>query len=670
VLSGLNPPQKKAVRHTDTPLLVLAGAGSGKTTVITRKIAWLIQHNGIEPQHIVALTFTNKAAREMKSRIISLSGKNRGKEYEAITISTFHALGLKIISAQQKELGLRKGFNIIDSEDCRNIIKNLMSTDQSGDKQLVFEIQQAISSWKGSLIGPHQALADFADTPATLLAAKIYEHYNKTLLAYNVLDFDDLVYLPVKLLNEHDALCTKWQSRIKYFLVDEYQDTNKCQYELVKTLVGNRSCLTVVGDDDQSIYTWRGAQPENLSLLAEDFADLQVIKLEQNYRSSGRILKVANQLIANNSHLFNKKLWSDLGYGDQVNILETKTDAHEAKKIVADIQYQVFRHRRKYQDYAILYRSNHQSRTFEKVLTENNIPYYLSGGTSFFERTEIKDMLCYLRLIANPDDDAAFLRIVNTPRRHIGTRTLTRLGEHAASNHLSMVAAARESSQAGISNQKSLARLNQFILWLDELASQSEIEPAEKIIKKILEDINYTDWLRDVYQDEKAVARRIESINELTSWVTHLGHKESLAKIVSHILLMGNLDGDQDKNDHNQVSLMTLHASKGLEFPYVYLAGIEEGILPHHACQDDDGISEERRLAYVGITRAQKNLTLSYAVSRKKHGEQISCEPSRFLAELPEDDLNWVHKQEQNKEEKQQRGDTYLSNIRALLDNA
>lgn len=668
MLSGLNSPQKQAVRHTDSPLLVLAGAGSGKTTVITRKIAWLIQECNIKPENIFALTFTNKAAKEMKTRITSLVGeiKKDEKNSESITISTFHSLGLKIISAHTDEFGLRKGFNIIDSEDSRNTIKGLLHHDQASDKDILYAVQQAISNWKGNLVSPEQALA-IADTPAALLAAKIYPQYVKTLLTYNVLDFDDLIYQPVKLLKEKNNLLTIWQETILYLLVDEYQDTNKCQYELVKLLVGNRPCLTVVGDDDQSIYTWRGAQPENLALLANDFKNLNVIKLEQNYRSTGRILKAANQLISNNSHVFDKKLWSALGYGDQINILETKSDVQEAKKVVADIQYQIFKHRRQFKDYAILYRSNHQSRVFEKILTENNIPYYLSGGTSFFERTEIKDILCYLRLIANPDDDAAFLRVVNTPRRHIGTKTLSQLGEYAAKNKLSLVAASRDEKLSGI-NSKSQARLEQFVGWIGELEIQSENEAAEKIITRLLEDISYSDWLREVYQDDKAVARRVESVSELTSWVSNLGHKESLSKIVSHILLMGNLDGNQDKGDNNQVSLMTLHASKGLEFPYVYLIGVEEGVLPHHACQDEDGISEERRLAYVGITRAQKNLTLSYAISKKKHGEQVACEPSRFFSELPEDDLNWVHKQNENEEEKLERGDTYLTNIRALLE--
>ncbi len=672
MLSGLNSPQKQAVRHTESPLLVLAGAGSGKTTVITRKICWLMEKCGLPPENIFAVTFTNKAAKEMRGRILATAdyGANKVKISEAVTICTFHALGLKIISAHQKEFGLRKGFNIIDGEDSRTIIKNLLPLAQGSDKQIVYSVQQCISNWKGSLIDPGQALSEHAENPDALLAAKIFPEYINTLQAYNVLDFDDLIYLPVRKLQENSQLRSKWQQKIQYLLVDEYQDTNKCQYELVKILTGNRPCLTVVGDDDQSIYTWRGAQPENLGLLANDFANLCVIKLEQNYRSTGRILKAANQLIDNNEHIFDKKLWSTLGYGDQINILETKSDVQEAEKIVSDIQYQIFRHRRQFKDYAILYRSNHQSRVFEKVLAENNIPYYLSGGTSFFERTEIKDILGYLRLITNPDDDAAFLRVINTPRRHIGTKTLAQLGKYATENGMAMVVASRESEKLGLSNSKSQARLKQFIQWLDDISLRSENESADKIINRLLEDVDYINWLRELNQDDKAVKRRVESIDELRSWVSHLGHKESLSKIVSHILLMGTLDGDESKGEDNRVSLMTLHAAKGLEFPNVYLVGMEENILPHHACQDADGICEERRLAYVGITRAQKRLSLSYAISRKKHGEQVTCEPSRFISELPEDDLNWVHKQAVDEKEKQQRGDAYLSNIRALLDNA
>ena len=480
MLSGLNSPQKAAVRHTESPLLVLAGAGSGKTTVITRKICWLMDKCAIPPENIFAVTFTNKAAKEMRARIISTTGNvgNKTKTSEAVTICTFHALGLKIISAHQKEFGLRKGFNIIDGEDSRTIIKNLLPLAQSSDKQIIYAVHQCISNWKGSIINPDQALTDHTDSPDALLAAKIFPEYVNTLQAYNVLDFDDLIYLPVRKLLGNSQLRSKWQHKIQYLLVDEYQDTNKCQYELVKILTGNRPCLTVVGDDDQSIYTWRGAQPENLALLADDFANLCVIKLEQNYRSTGRILKAANQLIDNNEHIFDKKLWSVLGYGDQINILETKSDVQEAEKVVSDIQYQIFRHRHQFRDYAILYRSNHQSRAFEKVLAENNIPYYLSGGTSFFERSEIKDILGYLRLITNPDDDAAFLRVINTPRRHIGTKTLGQLGKYATEKKLAMVAASRESENIGLGNSKAQARLQQFIQWLDEISLQSEIGRA------------------------------------------------------------------------------------------------------------------------------------------------------------------------------------------------
>lgn len=665
---SLNPRQRAAVRHLDGPLLVLAGAGSGKTRVITEKIAHLIRECGIAPRHIAAVTFTNKAAREMKQRAGQLL---KGKEGRGLKVSTFHTLGLNILKKECKQLGYREGFSIFDAQDTKSLLQELMFTDANGDTDKLDTLQWTISGWKSRLITPEGALSEAAD-PLAHTAAMLYARYQRALRAYHAVDFDDLIYLPVQLFREQRDVLDKWQNQIHYLLVDEYQDTNEGQYQLVKLITGPRQALTVVGDDDQSIYTWRGARPENLRHLKEDFPQLTVIKLEQNYRSTGRILKAANALIANNTHVFDKKLWSDLGYGDPLRVIRVRDEEHEAERVVSEIIAHRFKHRTEHRDYAILYRGNHQSRLFEKTLREQNVPYFLSGGTSFFAYTEIKDLMGYLRLLVNQDDDTAFLRVINTPKREIGASTVEKLSEYARERNVSLFDACFEMGLTTRLSSAAYERLQRFCHWMVDLADNGKRSDPLEAVRDMIKTMDYEQWLRDTSSSEKAAERRIANVQELLAWMQRINDQEledkSLADLVRHMSLMDILERNEEEKTGDRVHLMTLHAAKGLEFPHVFLVGMEEQILPHRTSIEEDSIEEERRLAYVGITRAQKTLTFTLADHRRKGGEHISCEPSRFLSELPEDDLVWEGGETQvDPEKRQERGQAHLAHLRNLL---
>ena len=686
-MTKLNARQKEAVRYIDGPLLVLAGAGSGKTSVITRKIAWLIQECGIAPTRIAAVTFTNKAAREMKTRVAELL---KGTDAKGLAISTFHTLGLTILRKELAACGYKPGFSIHDSEDSLNLIRESLR----GHKGVTPEsVQWQISAWKNALLSPEQAAAGSDGDMLLSTAARVYAEYQRSLKAFNALDFDDLILQPVHLLRDHAEVRARWQQQVRYLLVDEYQDTNAGQYELVKLLVGDGGALTVVGDDDQSVYAWRGARPENLHQLKDDYSDLKVIKLEQNYRCTGRILKAANQLIANNPHLFEKRLWSEHGFGDPVKVLACRDDEHEAERVVSELMHHKFLHNTDHRDYAILYRGNHQARLFERVLREQRIPYYLSGGLSFFERTEVRDLMAYLKLLANPDNDSAFLRVVNTPRREIGAATLEKLSAYAQGRNVSLFAASFEIGLAQHLSDRQLASLKRFCVWLSDLADRAKEEEPATVLRSLLADIAYDTWLKETCDNLEAAEKRMENVLELTGWLTRLAKQEqqddpsTFAELVARLSLIGMLDNEDDDNTNDQVSLMTLHAAKGLEFPHVFIVGMEEGLLPHRSSIDegaergavserglihwtkaDTAIEEERRLAYVGITRAKKTLAFSYALRRKRYGEVVTCEPSRFLNELPADDLQWEGKGSNvNPEQKQERGAAHVAHLRNLL---
>jgi len=665
----LNKKQMGAVRYLDGPLLVLAGAGSGKTGVITNKIAYLIIECGIPAKKIVALTFTNKAAREMKERVSSQMG---GKKARGLHISTFHTLGLKIIRQELKQLGYKKNFSIFDGEDSRSVLTEIMKVELGDEGDMAQQIQWAISSWKGGLVSPEQALLQSEDAQAQM-AAQLYVRYQAVLRAYNAVDFDDLIYLPVELLRSNPEVLEKWQNKISYLLVDEYQDTNSSQYELIKMLVGPGLALTVVGDDDQSIYAWRGARPENMKDLKDDFPGLKVIKLEQNYRSSGVILKAANTIIANNEHVFEKTLWSDRGFGELLRVIRVKDETHEADTVVSELMSHRFKHRTSYNEYAILYRGNYQSRTFEKALREHSIPYHLSGGTSFFSYTEVKDLMAYLRLMVNNDDDAAFLRIVNTPRRDIGATTIEKLASYATTREISLFAACFELGLEQHISKRALHSLQRFSQWIVESSDRALRSDSVDAMKKMIHSMDYEMWLRDNSATEKAAERKINNIYELIDWMQRISDnsetEKSLSDLVRHMLLMDILERNEEESKGDHVQLMTLHAAKGLEFPYVFMVGMEEGLLPHRTSIAEDSVEEERRLAYVGITRAQKNLTFTLASKRKQQGEWTAIEPSRFLSELPEDDLIWEGLGvEASPERQQEKGQAHLAHLRDMLD--
>lgn len=670
-MKQLNSRQLEAIRAVEGQVLVLAGAGSGKTSVISHKIAHLIANCNVAPKHIAAVTFTNKASREMKSRVAGMINKSKSK---GLTISTFHTLGLNIIRSEHKTLGFKKGFSIFDAEDSLVLIRELMRSDFGNDKKMPQQVQRQLSNWKNNLVTPELALQHETDDAIAIIASRVYPEYIRHLKAYNAVDFDDLINLPVMLYRDYPDILSRWQNRYRYLLVDEYQDTNTSQYELVRQIVGDDGAMTVVGDDDQSIYTWRGAQPENLKFLQRDYPNLRVIKLEQNYRSTRCILNVANALIANNDHIFKKSLWSNFGYGDQVRVLQTRNEEHEVERIVGELQHHRFQKRTNYKDYAILFRGNYQARIFERTLRDHRIPYFLSGSLSFFDRTEIKDILAYLRLLANPDDDNAFLRIVNTPRREIGPATLEKLGRYATERGVGLLTASFDPGLEQHLNARQLTMLRAFTHWVRE--SSENIDDADPIdlVKKLVSDIHYEDWLRETCNDLVIAEKRMENVLDLLGWLKRLAQRDDdsldLSDLVARICLIGMLESNDEEEAGDHVYLMTMHAAKGLEFPHVFIAGFEEGILPHHAALEEDRLSEERRLAYVGITRAKNTLTLSFANRRKRQGEIVECEPSRFLSELPQDDLAWEGKDHPAApEKKEERGRVYLENIRELLND-
>jgi len=671
----LNERQRQAVKHVHTPCLVLAGAGSGKTRVITEKIAHLIRHHQIPARNIYAVTFTNKSAKEMKERVTKLL---KDDPSQGLNVSTFHNLGLNIIRQEYKALGYKANFSIMDSQDTGQILKELMKKNQLDPEELE-GVQWEISAWKNQHLSPEETL-ETAEDEQQRSRAILYGYYQKQLHAYNAVDFDDLIGLPVRLFNEQPQILHKWQSKVRYLLVDEYQDTNAAQYQLVKQLVGVEARFTVVGDDDQSIYAWRGAQPENLVLLQADFPNLEVIKLEQNYRSSNRILTAANALIANNPHVFEKKLWSEMGMGDPIRILACADENQEAERVVSELIVSKFKYQNQFRDYAILYRGNHQSRLIERALREQNIPYMISGGQSFFDYAEVKDVLSYLKLIVNPDDDAAFLRIVNTPRREIGASTLEKLASYASQRGVSLFDATQELGLMNVLNEKALQRVQRFgevlLEWV-KTADALEGEEVIHFIRQLLETIEYDNWLHETASNPKTAERRIENVRDLLLWIERIinkaqeedGEALKLEKIVAHMTLMDILERNESDKEHNQVSLMTLHASKGLEFPHVFLIGMEEELLPHKQNLESTGLEEERRLAYVGITRAQKSLTLTYAKKRRKYGEDTPCDPSRFLEELPEAVIQWEGKPgvELSEAEQKEMGNAHLANLKAML---
>ncbi|AGN81108.1 MULTISPECIES: DNA helicase Rep [Pseudomonas] len=667
-MSRLNPRQQEARDYVGGPLLVLAGAGSGKTSVITRKIAHLIQNCGIRAQYIVAMTFTNKAAREMKERVATLLRPGEGR---GLTVCTFHNLGLNIIRKEHERLGYKPGFSIFDESDIKALLSDIMQKEYSGDDG-IDEIKNMIGAWKNDLVLPPEAL-EKARNPREQTAAIVYTHYQRTLKAFNAVDFDDLILQPVKLFQEHPEVLERWQNRVRYLLVDEYQDTNASQYLLVKMLIGMRNQFTVVGDDDQSIYAWRGARPENLMLLKEDYPSLKIVMLEQNYRSTSRILRCANVLIANNPHAFEKQLWSEMGVGDEIRVIRCKNEEAEAERVAMEILTLHLRTNRPYSDFAILYRGNYQAKLIELKLQHHQVPYRLSGGNSFFGRQEVKDLMAYLRLLVNPDDDNAYLRVINVPRREIGSTTLEKLGNYSTERGISMYAASEELGLGEHLDARYTERLQRFKHWLDGVRQKVALEDPIAALHEMIRDIDYENWIRQQTASDKAAEFRISNVWFLVEALKNTLEKDeegdmTIEDAIGKLVLRDMLERQQEEEENAEgVQMMTLHASKGLEFPYVFIMGMEEEILPHRSSIEADTIEEERRLAYVGITRARQTLAFTFAAKRKQYGEIIDCTPSRFLDELPPDDLAWEGLDDAPVEVKAARGNNALADIRAML---
>ena len=662
----LNPEQREAVRHTSGPLLVLAGAGSGKTGVIAQKIAHLINHCAVQPDHIAAITFTNKAAREMRERVAPLLKKEKAKPW----ISTFHTLGLRILREEYAAIGYRPRFTLFDQRDVESAIADIARRLFGTNNFDAVPLLAAISAWKSTLVDPVSAKKTATD-PRAQTAAHCYAEYQQMLQAYNAVDFDDLIALPARLLRDDPALRLKWQVKLRWLLVDEYQDTNLAQYELVKLLAQPEGRLTVVGDDDQSIYAWRGARPENLATLSRDFPGLKVIKLEQNYRSMGVILKAANHLIAHNPHVFEKKLWSERGYGDKIRVRTLSDETTEAEGIANEMTYQRTVNGRRFDDFAILFRSNYQARPFEQALRERDIPYVISGARSFFDAAEVKDVVCYLRLLANPSDDNAVLRVINSPKRGIGTSTVEALVKAASAAKLGLLDATALDTFGMAVNARALKPARDFAQWLKSLHRRSEDDSPAELLKILLQDLDYQGWLQETSETEPEAERRWGNVQELLRWVERLSTRQddeprSLADIVTALTLFDINERKDSEEERDAVALMTLHAAKGLEFPHVYLVGFEENLLPHRSSIEAETIEEERRLAYVGITRAKQTLTLSWVKARKRFGKVESCQPSRFLEELPREDLRFDGAPE-DKDANRAKGNSTLAALRAGL---
>jgi ATP-dependent DNA helicase Rep len=625
------------VRYDAAPLLVLAGAGSGKTRVITAKIAHLVDR-GVAPEKIVAITFTNKAAREMRERAQSALRHAANDAASKISVSTFHAYGLSIIRSEARALGLKPSFSIFDPADAEPIVAELAAT---ADRARTRAAQWKISQWKNALVSPAEALRVAANDDE-LAAARAYAGYADALAAYQAVDFDDLIALPVALFERDAEARTRWQARCEHVLIDEYQDTNPAQYWLFRQLVGAATPFTAVGDDDQAIYGWRGATLDNLAALPRDYPALRVMKLEQNYRSTIRILRCANSLIGNNPKLFDKRLWTDLAHGDPLRVTPAANEEAEAELVVRRLLGHKFERRTKFSDYAVLYRGNHQARAFETAMRAQAIPYEISGGQSMFERTEIKDIVAYLRLIANEDDDPAFMRALAAPKRGVGQTTLRHLGDVAQARNTSLFGAVFEPSLVAAVPARQRAALDDFCGLVNSLRYRAEREPPRRLLEELLKKIGYADWLVSTL-DRRDAQVRTQSVDDFVGWLGRKGDADgkNLLELTQMVALITMLE-ERDADSLDAVRLSTLHAAKGLEFRHVFLVGVEEGVLPHREAIEAGNVDEERRLMYVGLTRAQESLHLSYCRTRKRAGEKVDCAPSRFLAELSQEDVRYA----------------------------
>ena len=657
----LNPEQQAAVEYLGGALFVLAGAGSGKTRVITEKIAYMITQAGYKPHHIAAITFTNKAAKEMQERVSARLGREQTR---GLTVCTFHSLGMRILREEAQHVGYKKNFSILDASDSARIIGELLG---SSGREAVFKAQHQISLWKNNLQTPEAAF-QVADDDWAKQIAQVYAAYQTTLAHYQAVDFDDLIRLPTLLLQQNAEARLKWQQRLHYLLIDECQDTNACQYALMRALVGLEGRFTAVGDDDQSIYAWRGANMENLRRLQEDYPQIKIIKLEQNYRSTARILKVANHVIANNPKLFPKTLWSQLGEGEVVRVVACQSETHEAEFVAQQIARNKLIYGANFADFAILYRGNHQARLFEDALRSARIPYQISGGQSFYDKAEIKDVLSYLRLLANPDDDPAFLRAATTPKRGIGDTTLGKLNDYAKQHECSLFQAAQSMEALAALSAKNREAVQQFVYLMQDYQARAAADDAGEVVQNLLQEIEYEAYLAGADEGGKAAEMRWQNVQDVAGWLAKKGEEgeKNLIELTQTIALMTLLEG-RDDGEVDAVKMSTLHASKGLEYPFVYLVGCEEGLFPHADSVEAGALEEERRLMYVGITRAKQQLTLTHCIKRKRQGTFVFPEPSRFINEMPQSDSDILGRKGGKPIVSKEEGRERLGNMLAML---
>ncbi len=632
-LKTLNAQQKEAVTTLDGPIMILAGAGSGKTRVIIQRIAYLIQKKQVPPQQIIAVTFTNKAAEEMRKRLQGiLSGKQEG-----IHLSTFHSLGVGLLRNSIHHLGYRSNFIIYDTRDQFSVIKTIMEDQDFDDSELIdaksvhYEICQA----KSTGVLPEEFMDQHASQQKQLVG-KIFRHYQKTMKGCNAIDFDDILNLTVTLFEEYPEVMDSLTERFRYIMVDEYQDTNHIQYKLLRHLTKRHRNLCVVGDDDQSIYGWRGAEVKNILNFERNYPDVKFIRLEQNYRSTQKILTAANQVISENTQRMPKKLWSEKHVGEKLDWLLADSEEEELEAVTRKIRTKIMQHGRRYLDYSILYRSNFQSRLVEEALREAKIPYRMLGGTSFYDREEIRDALAYLKVIHNPNDEVSLHRIINTPRRGIGKTSLIKAYEYCHETHLPLFKVMRDARKYERIPKDSAFKMEIFTGIISNYKQRFANEVLGTVLKDLLDEIGYLRFLETRSGDAKTRERRIMNVLELQVSVRKFSDKfpeANLQSFLERVSLFTQSDNDPETKA-DQVSIMTLHSAKGLEFPFVFMVGMSEGVFPNNRAIEEGSEDEERRLCYVGITRAQQELTFSMAKSRKRYGESIKQEPSRFLLNI------------------------------------
>jgi len=636
-MKRLNPPQQQAVNQTEGALLVLAGAGSGKTQVITTRIVHLLRDKRVSAENILAVTFTNKAAREMKERV----GAMAGRIADGIVISTFHSLGVRILRRDIRALGFKPNFSIYSSSDQAGVLRQAMRERDIDPKQCDPDlILWKISGLKNRLIGP----TDFKpahDDKLELATAAVYPRYQELLKGFNAIDFDDIIMLSVGLLQSNTAILGHWQERFRYIMVDEYQDTNASQYLLISLLARKYGNICVVGDDDQSIYGWRGAEVQNILNFEHDYPGCRVIKLEQNYRSTSSILDAANSVIRNNPVRTDKALWTAGGQGRGIDLIVASDEEEEAARVADAMMLEQFRDKLPWSDFAVLYRSNAQSRAFEEKLRLERIPYVVVGGQQFYERKEVKDAVAYLRVIDNPGDEASLLRIINFPRRGIGDNTLLHLNQWSLEHNVPLFETLGRVAEIGHISESSKKAVGAFHRMMTEVIAGFGRTDLGAQVNALFNRLRIEDELYRTLNDASQARKRIENIEQVVNSLAIFEAqtpRATLSAFLERITLMDEEKSEDDKeHGHNAVTLMSLHSSKGLEFNHVYLVGMEEELLPHkRSIEEDPTCAEERRLCYVGITRARQHLTISRCLTRRKYGAIEERKPSRFLAEIPE----------------------------------